>query len=138
MHADTRAERSGQVLAMLSLDPDRFKRINDTLGHEVGDLLLKETTNRLIKSLRQTDSVTRNDLNSANHCIARQGGDEFTLLLVDLFQAQDAAKVARRILEALSQPFNLNGNEIVMSAGIGIALYPLDGADADSLLKNAD
>jgi diguanylate cyclase (GGDEF)-like protein/PAS domain S-box-containing protein len=137
-HAVARAERSGQVLALLSLDLDRFKRINDTLGHEVGDLLLKETTNRLIKSLRQTDSVTRNDLNSANHCIARQGGDEFTLLLVDLFQAQDAAKVARRILEALSQPFNLNGNEIVMSAGIGIALYPLDGADADSLLKNAD
>ena len=137
-HAVARAERTGQVLAMLSLDLDRFKRINDTLGHEVGDLLLKEAANRLTKSLRQTDSVTRNDLNSANHCIARQGGDEFTLLLVDLVQAQDAAKVARRILEALSQPFNLNGNEIVMSASIGIAVYPLDGVDADSLLKNAD
>ena len=136
-HAVARAERS-QVLVLLSLDLDRFKRINDTLGHEVGDLLLKEAANRLIKSLRQTDFVTRNDLNLANHCIARQGGDEFTLLLVDLFQAQDAAKVARRILEALSQPFNLNGNEIVMSASIGIALYPLDGADSDSLLKNAD
>ena len=136
-HAVARAERS-QVLVLLSLDLDRFKRINDTLGHEVGDLLLKEAANRLIKSLRQTDFVTRNDLNLANHCIARQGGDEFTLLLVDLFQAQDAAKVARRILEALSQPFNLNGNEIVMSASIGIAVYPLDGADADSLLRNAD
>ena len=137
-HAVARAERSGQVLALLSLDLDRFKRINDTLGHEVGDLLLKEAANRLIKSLRQTDSATRNDLNLANHCIARQGGDEFTLLLIDLFQAQDAAKVARRILEALSQPFNLNDNEIVMSASIGIAVYPLDGADADSLLRNAD
>jgi diguanylate cyclase (GGDEF)-like protein/PAS domain S-box-containing protein len=137
-HAVARAERSGQVLAMLSLGLDRFKRINDTLGHEVGDLLLKEAANRLTKSLRQTDSVTRSDLNSANHCIARQGGDEFTLLLIDLVQAQDAAKVARRILEALSQPFNLNGNEIVMSASIGIAVYPLDGVDADSLLKNAD
>jgi diguanylate cyclase (GGDEF)-like protein/PAS domain S-box-containing protein len=137
-HAVARAQRNGQVLALLSLDLDRFKRINDTLGHEVGDLLLKEAANRLIKSLRQTDFVTRNDLNLANHCIARQGGDEFTLLLVDLFQAQDAAKVARRILETLSQPFNLNGNEIVMSASIGIAVYPLDGADAESLLKNAD
>jgi diguanylate cyclase (GGDEF)-like protein/PAS domain S-box-containing protein len=137
-NAVARAESSGQVLALLSLDLDRFKRINDTLGHEVGDLLLMEATNRLIKSLRQTDPVARNEPNSANHCIARQGGDEFTLLLVDLFQAQDAAKVARRILEALSQPFNLNGNEVVMSASVGIALYPLDGADADSLLKNAD
>ena len=137
-HAIARAERTSKALAMLSLDLDRFKRINDTFGHEVGDLLLKEVANRLAKSLRQTDSVTRDDLDSANHCIARQGGDEFTLLLVDLFHAQDAAKVAHRIIEALSQPFNLNGNEIVMSASIGIAVYPLDGVDADSLLKNAD
>src|SRR5258705_13820664 len=107
---------------MLSLDLDRLKRINDTLGHEVGDLLLKEAATRLTRSLRQTDSVARSDLNSANHCIARQGGDEFTVLLVDLMQAQDAAKVARRVLDALSQPFNLNGNEIVMSASIGIAV----------------
>ena len=138
VHAVARAERTDQVLVMLSLDLDRFKRINDTLGHEVGDLLLKEVASRLARSLRQTDYVTRNHSGAVNHCVARQGGDEFTVLLGDLNQAQEAAKVARRILEALSQPFNLDGNEIVMSASIGIAVYPLDGNDADSLLKNAD
>jgi len=136
--AVARADRTGQALVMLSLNLDRFKRINDTLGREVGDLLLKEVASRLTKSLRQTDYVTRNDSHAASHHIARQGGDEFTVLLGDLSQAQEATKVARRILEALSQPFNLNGNEIVMSASIGIAVYRLDGNDADSLLKNAD
>ena len=136
--AVARADRTGQALVMLSLNLDRFKRINDTLGREVGDLLLKEVASRLTKSLRQTDYVTRNDSHAASHHIARQGGDEFTVLLGDLSQAQEATKVARRILEALSQPFNLNGNEIVMSASIGIAVYRLDGNDAESLLKNAD
>ena len=136
--AVARADRTGQALVMLSLNLDRFKRINDTLGREVGDLLLKEVASRLNKSLRQTDYVTRIDSNAASHHIARQGGDEFTVLLGDLSQAQEATKVARRILEALSQPFNLNGNEIVMSASIGIAVYRLDGNDAESLLKNAD
>ena len=136
--AVARADRTGQALVMLSLNLDRFKRINDTLGREVGDLLLKEVASRLTKSLRQTDYVTRNDSHAASHHIARQGGDEFTVLLGDLSQAQEATKVARRILEALSQPFNLDGNEIVMSASIGIAVYRLDGNDAESLLKNAD
>src|ERR1700674_3168316 len=123
---------------MLSLDLDRFKRINDTFGGEIGDLLLKEFASRLTKSLRQTDYVTRGDSNVVSHHIARQGGDEFTVLLGELNQAQEATKVARRILEALSQPFNLDGHEIVMSASIGIAGYRLDGNDADSLMKNAD
>ena len=136
-HALARAGRTGEVLAVLSLDLDRFKRINDTLGHEVGDLLLKEAASRLTKTLRQSDYVTRNDLNEVNYVIARQGGDEFTVLLGGLNQAPDTAKVARRILEALSQPFDLDGNEIVASASVGIAVYPLDGNDADSLLKNA-
>jgi diguanylate cyclase (GGDEF)-like protein len=136
--AVARADRTDQALVMLSLDLDRFKRINDTFGREVGDLLLKEVASRLTKSLRQTDFVTRNDSSAMRHQIARQGGDEFTVLLGDLNQAQEATKVARRILEALSQPFNVNGNEIVMSASIGIAVYRLDGNDADTLLKNAD
>jgi diguanylate cyclase (GGDEF)-like protein/PAS domain S-box-containing protein len=137
-HAVARADRTGQALVMLSLDLDRFKRINDTLGHEVGDLLLKEVASRLNKSLRQTDYVARHDSNAAGHHVARQGGDEFTVLLSELSEAQEATKVARRMLDALSQPFNLGGSEIVMSASIGIAVYRLDGNDADSLLKNAD
>ena len=136
--AVARAARTGQVLAMLSLDLDRFKRINDTLGHEAGDLLLKEAANRLTKALRQGDYVTRNDAKAVTNSIARQGGDEFTMLLAGLTQAQDAAKVARRLLDALSQSFSVGGSEVVVSASIGIAVYPLDGADADSLLKNAD
>jgi diguanylate cyclase (GGDEF)-like protein len=136
-HAVARAKRTGEVLIMLSLDLDRFKRVNDTLGHEGGDLLLKEASARLSKALRPTDYVTRDDAESINDSIARPGGDEFTALLA-VRQAQDGAKVAGRILDALSRPFTLGENEIVVSASIGIAVYPLDGGDAESLLKNAD
>jgi len=137
-HAVARSKRTGEVLVMLSLDLDRFKRINDTLGHEVGDLLLKEAANRLNKLVRESDVVTCPDLDPTGSCVARQGGDEFTVLLTNLNQAHDAAKVARRILDALSAPFQVGGNEIVSCGSIGIAVYPLDGLDEDSLLKNAD
>ncbi len=137
-HAVAQVDRTGKALAMLSVDLDRFKRINDTLGHAIGDMLLKEVANRLVQSLRPTDYVTRGTLSSLDRYVARQGSDEFTVLLADLHRGQDAAKVARRILDALSQPFNLDGNEVVMSASVGIAVYPLDGSDVDSLLKNAD
>ena len=136
-HAVARAKRSRQVLAMLSLDLDRFKRVNDTLGHEGGDLVLKEAAGRLIRSLRPTDYVTRDELDSIDHSVARPGGDEFSVLLA-VGNAQDAAKVASRILDALSQPFTIGGSELMVSASIGIAVYPLDGADADALLRNAD
>jgi diguanylate cyclase (GGDEF)-like protein/PAS domain S-box-containing protein len=136
-HAVARSARTGELLVMLSLDFDRFKRINDTLGHQVGDLLLKETATRLDQSVRESDCVTRQDAD-ATTCVARQGGDEFTVLLTNLNHAQDAARVARRILEALSQPFHVAGNEIVLCTSIGVAVYPLDGIDGDSLLKNAD
>ncbi|HUP95871.1 MAG TPA: EAL domain-containing protein [Burkholderiales bacterium] len=136
-HAVARAQRTGEVLIMLSLDLDRFKRVNDTLGHEGGDVLLKEASARLAKALRPSDYVTRNDADSINDSVARPGGDEFTVLLA-VSQAQDGAKVAARILDALSQPFTIAANEIVVSASIGIVVYPLDGSDAESLLKNAD
>ncbi|HEV7803500.1 MAG TPA: EAL domain-containing protein [Burkholderiales bacterium] len=131
------ARRTDQVLVMLSLDLDRFKRVNDTLGHEGGDMLLKEAANRLGKSLRTTDYVARDDADVIDHSVGRPGGDEFTVLL-PVKRPQDGAKVARRILDALSQPFTLGANDIVVSASIGIAIYPLDGSDADSLLRNAD
>ncbi|OFZ92921.1 MAG: hypothetical protein A2Z64_09000 [Betaproteobacteria bacterium RIFCSPLOWO2_02_67_12] len=135
--AIARAERGGGVLAVLSLDLDRFQRINDTLGYEAGDLLLQETANRLARTLRQTDFVALSDRNEANYFVARQGGNEFSVLLDGVHRAQDTANVARRILEALARPFDLDGNEIVASACIGIAVYPLDGKDADSLRKGA-
>jgi len=133
--AVAQAARNGQLLAMLSIDLDRFKRINETLGHAVGDLLLQEVANRLTRSLRPTDYVTRN---AENHCIARQGSDEFTVLLAGLHRGQDAARVARRILDSLALPFDLNGSEVVVSASIGVAVYPLDGGDVDGLLQHAD
>jgi diguanylate cyclase (GGDEF)-like protein/PAS domain S-box-containing protein len=136
-HAVAQADRTGQALVILSLDFDRFKRVNDTLGHESGDALLKEIAIRLTKSVRQTDYITRSDSSSVTQLVARQGGDEFTVLLGALYLAEEATKVTRRILEALVQPFDLNGNQIVMNARVGIAIYRLDGNDADSLLKNA-
>jgi len=136
--AVARAGRTNEVLVLISLDLDRFKRINDTLGHDVGDLLLTEAAARLALSVRQIDVVTRRDADASDCCIARQGGDEFTVLLTSLQQPQDAARVAHRILDALAQPFHLGGHDVVVCASLGIAVYPLDGVDADSLLKNAD
>ncbi|MGZ5149184.1 MAG: putative bifunctional diguanylate cyclase/phosphodiesterase [Burkholderiales bacterium] len=136
-HAIACAQRGGQGLVVLSLDLDRFKRVNETLGHGGGDHLLKDAASRLSKSLRATDYVARDDLDGIHQCVARPGGDEFTVLL-SVEQTEDAAKVARRILEALSEPFVVDAAEIVVSASIGIAVYPLDGSDAESLLKNAD
>jgi diguanylate cyclase (GGDEF)-like protein/PAS domain S-box-containing protein len=137
-HAVSRSERNEDILVLLSLDLDRFKRINDTLGHEVGDLLLQEAGRRLSQTLRQSDLVARHDGEDKGCCIARQGADEFTALLSNLNDAQDAAKVARRVIDALAEPFHLAGTEIVLGASVGIAVYPLDGGDAESLLKNAD
>ena len=132
-----RARRDGKLVGILFLDLDHFKDINDTLGHLFGDLLLQETANRLARTLRQTDFVALSDRNEANYFVARQGGNEFSVLLDGVHRAQDTANVARRILEALARPFDLDGNEIVASACIGIAVYPLDGKDADSLRKGA-
>ena len=138
-HAIAQSERNGQPLAMISLDLDRFKRINDTLGHPMGDLLLKEAGNRLTRSLRPTDRIARNGTGAVGHCVARPGGDEFSMLLTGLKQPQDAGKIASRIIDLFnSQPFCLDGKEVVISASVGIAVYPIDGTDADSLHKNAD
>ncbi|HEX2829616.1 MAG TPA: EAL domain-containing protein [Burkholderiales bacterium] len=137
-HGIGRAQRTGENLVLLSLDLDRFKRINDTLGHETGDLLLKEAGARIAQAIRGSDVIARRESDAERWCIARQGGDEFTLLLPAMPDAQDAAKVARRLLEALAEPFRLAGSDIVVGASVGIAVYPLDGADGETLLKNAD
>jgi diguanylate cyclase (GGDEF)-like protein/PAS domain S-box-containing protein len=135
-HAIGVAKRTGQALVMLSLDLDRFKRVNDTLGHQGGDELLKEAASRLAKTLRPTDYVTRDESDEVQ-AVGRPGGDEFTLVMA-VAQPQDGAKIARRILDALARPFRLGENEVVVSASIGIAVYPLDGLDSESLIRNAD
>jgi diguanylate cyclase (GGDEF)-like protein len=116
------------------LDLDDFKWVNDTLGHNAGDDLLREVGVRLGRCVRGVDGVGRN----AQASIARLGGDEFTVIVTDLDQAADADRVAQRILDAMAVPFSLSGEDIFASVSIGIALYPDDAADIDSLLMSAD
>jgi len=122
----SRARRSGKSLAVMFVDLDHFKSINDTLGHEMGDELLLEMAGRLSANIREYDTV------------ARLGGDEFTIILSELRQPEDAVNVAEKVRSAIEQPLSIAGTSIEVSASIGIALYPDDGADAESLLRNAD
>ena len=132
------ARRHQRLMAILFLDLDNFKRINDTLGHTVGDLLLKAVAERLLASVRGSDCVSRVDAGDMTHYVARLGGDEFTVLLTEIHHVGDAATVAQRILEALSESLVLAGHEVVVTPSIGIAVFPHDGEDVESLLKNAD
>ena len=135
------ARRDGTHFATFFVDLDDFKRVNDTLGHSAGDHLLHEVSKRLLAVVRSTDSVARDhstDSGDGEIKVARVGGDEFTILLDRISDASDADLVARRILDALSEPFQLGENRLSVSASIGIAIYPLDGDDIDTLLKNAD
>jgi len=132
------AVRLETMLATLFLDLDRFKNVNDSLGHGIGDLLLKEVAERVTHCLRKGDAVSREPEGSQENVLARQGGDEFTVLLTTLRHAEDAARVAQRILDALASPFRIEGHEIFTSASIGIAVFPDDGRDVETLLKNAD
>jgi diguanylate cyclase (GGDEF)-like protein/PAS domain S-box-containing protein len=129
------ARRSEGKVGVLFLDLDHFKRINDTLGHSLGDALLQGVADRLVASVRETDLVARRELSGA---ISRLGGDEFTILLSEISDAQDLAKVARRVLAALARPFHLGGHDVVIGGSIGITAWPDDGDDAETLLRNAD
>jgi diguanylate cyclase (GGDEF)-like protein/PAS domain S-box-containing protein len=119
-------ENTSLKAAVMYLDLDRFKGVNDTLGHEMGDQLLVAVSNRLKNCLRNTD------------LIARQGGDEFTVLLPRLISKADAATVAEKIINALNEPFIINEQELAVSGSIGIAIFPEDGKDSVTLMKNAD
>lgn len=112
--------------ALMFLDLDHFKTINDTLGHAIGDLLLQAVVKRLVACLRDGDTI------------ARWGGDEFILLLPYVYRAKDAATVAQRILEVLHPAFELDGHQLLITSSIGIALYPRDGEDGETLIRKAD
>ncbi len=122
----SRAPWRGRILAVLFCDLDRFKIINDTLGHNIGDHLLKVAAARLTGCVRTGDTV------------ARLGGDEFVIILNDVANTDDITPVAHKILEAFATPFELNNEELFVGTSIGIAIYPNDGQDADTLIKNAD
>ena len=124
--AVTRSARNGTIAAVLLIDLDRFKQVNDSLGHAVGDSLLKAVAARLEDSVREGDTV------------ARLGGDEFVLVLTELARQEDATAVARKLLALLTQPFELDGRELFVTPSIGVSFYPQDGADASSLLRLAD
>ena len=132
------AHRYQSTLAVLFLDLDRFKVINDTLGHNAGDRLLKQVAERLTDSVRHSDSIGRSTEKEETHELARLGGDEFTALLTNIRDPQDAGTVARRILEALAKPFLIDGHEITVTASVGIAIFPTDGDSVDFLLKSSD
>lgn len=129
------ARRHKHMVALLFLDLDNFKRINDTLGHNIGDELLKTVAVRLGDCLRASDAIGRVTLGGT---AARLGGDEFTVLLTELNTAEEAAIVAQRILDALKNPMHLATHEITVTTSIGIAVFPQDGENVESLLKNAD
>ncbi|HEX9160563.1 MAG TPA: EAL domain-containing protein [Thermoanaerobaculia bacterium] len=120
------AERQQRRLAVLFLDVDDLKMVNDTLGHATGDELLMRLAKRLGEMVRRGDTV------------ARVGGDEFLILLPDLHGEQDAAAIAQKILDRLTTPFVVNGEELHVTTSIGVSVYPTDGADAETLIRNAD
>ena len=132
------ARRDGTSFAIMYLDLDQFKRINDTLGHAVGDDLLRVIAQRLTRGLRPDDIAGLPHPQSLERDVCRHGGDEFIVLLNGVSSEQDAARAATRLLAMLAQPIILGTHEVFVSASIGIVLYPRDGAELDILLKNAD
>ena len=125
-HSLAQAERYKHLVALLFIDLDDFKEVNDTLGHDIGDLLLKEVTKRLQDCLRKSDVP------------ARMGGDEFTVILTQIANTQDAEIVAQRIVESIARPYYIGGHECKIGVSIGITLYPSDGDDMEELLRKAD
>jgi diguanylate cyclase (GGDEF)-like protein len=122
----TNAHRHNQPVTLMYLDLDRFKEVNDTLGHDMGDILLKEVAERLMKCVRADDIV------------ARMGGDEFTVILNNVNHQINTERITQSILNKLTEPFNLGGEVVYISASIGISVYPANGTEVDALLKNAD
>lgn len=133
------AAQQGRMLAVLYLDLDNFKRVNDMLGHAVGDELLREVATRLRHALRADASIGSEAATGvlSNH-IARLGGDEFVVILPSIRAADDAAALANRIVSELQAPMHLTAHTLVVTPSVGIALYPSDAADAESLMRNAD
>ena len=132
------AQQQNIIMALLFIDLDFFKRINDTLGHHVGDELLQAVTSRLLHSIRCSDYTGRTNEHEITDVVSRLGGDEFIVLLHNITHISDPGKVALRILKDLSEPFVLAGSDVYITASIGISLFPNDGMDTDDLLKNSD
>jgi len=120
------AQRNGKSIAVMMLDLDKFKQVNDVLGHKIGDLLLKAVAERLKKTLRKSDTV------------ARMGGDEFMIILPEMVHEYDAGIVAEKIIEVFQWPFRLDTKELSAKTSVGVATYPKDGQDTETIIKHAD
>ena len=134
-HALAHAKRHDERAALLFLDLDNFKQVNDSLGHHAGDELLRLFAERIVAILRAEDSVMHH---SGEECVARLGGDEFIVLLPSLTDSADVSRVAERMLESLTKPFTALGNDFYVTASIGIALFPQHGQEEDELTRHAD
>ena len=132
------ARRDQTLVAAFFIDLDHFSRINDTLGHEAGDQLLQQVALRLRSSCRGRDDQVSPAAEMLAPEVARLGGDEFTVIMPGLLDARDAGKLARRILSSLAHPIHVAGQEVFVNASIGIAVYPFDGDDLETLLMHAD
>jgi diguanylate cyclase (GGDEF)-like protein len=124
--AISHAKRNQEMFAVMFIDLDRFKNINDTLGHTVGDLLIKAVASRLKQVIQKDDTISR------------MGGDEFTLIFVDVKDEKYLVKIAEKIMKVFSEPLIINDHELFITASVGISVYPNDGEDAEILIKNAD
>ena len=120
------ARRRRGMMAMMYLDLDGFKQINDTLGHDVGDMLLKMVADRLVASVREEDVV------------ARLGGDEFVTVLWELNHANDVAKLASKVIQAVSEPYSIQGHSVQITISAGVGIFPTHGEEAETLMKSAD
>lgn len=132
------SKRSNETLALLFLDLDNFKRINDSLGHSAGDLLLREVAKRLARCVRDSDLVAHYAETGSEIDVSRLGGDEFTVVLNNLDNKASAAAVAQRVIDSLIEPITLEGHELVVTPSVGIALAPEDADNVEDLLKAAD
>lgn len=132
------AIKNNTVGAVMFMDLDEFKRINDTLGHNVGDELLIQVSNRLTQQMRTNDSIISPKMSSKDNLVTRLGGDEFTVLLTQINTNKSIANVAERLQKSISLPFILNNHEVCVTSSIGIALFPQDGKQLEEILKHAD
>ncbi len=137
-HSMAHSRRKGRSLALLFLDLDNFKRVNDSLGHLVGDRLLQQVSERLAECVRGEDYVARSGHDTPEEVVARLGGDEFIVLLPNVESPVVAGTVARRIIQRLAQPFVVDHHELFIGASVGITLCPEDGETVEDLIKNAD
>jgi len=125
-NALAKARRQKSMLGVMFIDLNKFKSVNDTFGHAVGDILLQSVAKRLQDCIRESDTV------------ARMGGDEFAIILTDVTVPEDVSGTAQRIVNEMSRPFSFNEHDLTISASVGISLYPIDGHDMPTLLKKAD